>query len=123
MGFLLGAGVAGDADGGGVCWMLPKVRVPWAMYRLLLPLVSPLPLGVAVVEGVVGCVPILGAVGVTDGEGAAVVGSGCRSGRGWPLGGAGRGPSPLLRAWWVALLVGLPVCPSGASGVGAALHP
>ena len=28
-----------------------------------------------------------------------------------------------LRAWWAALLVGLPVCRSGVSGVGAALHP
>ena len=27
-----------------------------------------------------------------------------------------------LRAWWVELLVGLAVCASGASGVGAALH-
>ena len=36
----------------------------------------------------------------------------------------GLGPlHSLLRAWWVALLVGLPVCPSGVSGVGAALHP
>ena len=28
-----------------------------------------------------------------------------------------------LRAWWVALLVGLPVCPSGVSDVGVSLHP
>ena len=81
---------------GALCWMLPKVRVPWAMYLVLLPPVSPLALGVTVGEGVAGGVPVLGAVGDADGEGAAVVGSGCGSGRGWLLGGAGRGSSPLL---------------------------
>ena len=28
-----------------------------------------------------------------------------------------------LRAWWVELLVALPVCPCGVPGVAAALHP
>ena len=26
---------------GALCWMLPKVSVPWAMYRVLLPPVLP----------------------------------------------------------------------------------
>ena len=41
---------------------------------------------------------------------------------GWLVLGAGPRHS-WLRAWWVALVVGLPVCPSGVSGVGAALDP
>ena len=52
--------------------------------------------GVTVGEGIVGGVPVVGAVADADGEGAVVNGSACGSGRGWLSAGAGRGPSPLL---------------------------
>ena len=53
-------------------------------------------LGVTVGVGVVGGVPVVGVVGDADGDCAGDDGSGCGSRRGWPLAGAGRGPSPLL---------------------------
>ena len=77
------------------CWM---VRVPLTMYWVSLPLVCPLAPGVSAGEGVVAfrlgglCLVVGGGAGV----GVAVTGLGCGLGRGWSLGVAWRGCSPLL---------------------------
>ena len=97
--------------------MLAKVRVPLVMYWVLFPPVSPLAPGISVGEGVVGGVWFLVLLvallvwmlqSLILGVGLGVVGC-------WVLPGVGPRHS-WLRAWWVALLVGLPVCPSGVSG-------
>ena len=92
---------------GALCWMLAPVRVPWVMYWVLLPPVSPLAPSVIVGDGVVGGVRVwvlLVALllwvlqSLVLGVGLGVVGR-------WVLLGAGPCHS-WLRAWCVALLVG-----------------
>ena len=117
-----------------LCWVLgllvlPTVRVPLLMYWVSLPgtgtgclsrfePVSLLAPGVSAGEGVVAlCLGGCGeGVGGGAGVGVAVTGPGCVFGRGWSLGVAGCGRSPLLAEG----LVGLPLCPSGVSGSPAA---
>ena len=88
------------------------MRVPLLMYWVSLPPVSPLAPGVPAGEGVVAFG--LGGLGLVVGGGAgalvAVTGPACGFGRGWLLGVAGCGRSPLLAeglvgaAGWSTLL-------------------
>ena len=82
---------------GALRWMLALVRVPLLMYWVLYAgcrcrrglWVFPLVRVLWVAFG-------LGGVRAASGVGVAVIGSGCGLGRGWSLGVAGGGPSPLL---------------------------
>ena len=76
---------------GALRWM---VRVSMVMHWVSLPPLSPLAPGVSAGEGVVTLG--LGCVGGGAGVGVPVTGPGCGFGRGWSLGVAGCGPSPLL---------------------------
>ena len=92
-------------------WMLPKVRLPWVMYRVLfLPLLStvrvlPLMLRVIPLVRVLQMMLVRPLQSMVLGVVLGAVG------RWLVLGGVGPHHS-WLRAWWVALLVGCPASPS-----------
>ena len=110
-----------------LCWVLrllalPTVRVPLLMYWVSLLPVSPLASGVSAGEGVeaFGLGGFGLGVGGGAGVGVVVTGLGCGLRRGWSLGVAVCGRSPLLAEGFWVVLVGLPLCPSGVSGGPAA---
>ena len=86
---------------GALRWM---VRVPLVMHWVSLPPVSPLAPGVSTGDSVVAFG--LGGVGGGAVVGVAVTSPGCGLGRGWSLGVAGCGPSPVLAEGLVGGAVG-----------------